>query len=104
MVKKLKYQLTLPITAKNPKYIGFALDVFLKPSVLSSGLLPVRMNNLLMLNKSLLFLFQMHRGDLCLPLKKKKEDAIVQLQLIQNQHFSNSTRIIQIKNINSTHL
>lgn len=57
---------------EKPKYIGFALDVLLKPSMLSSGFLPVGMNNLLTLNKRLFFLFQMQRWDLCLSLKKTK--------------------------------
>lgn len=99
MVKKLKYQLTLPITEK-PKYIGFALDVLLKPSMLSSAFLPVGMNNLLTLNKRLFFLISNASMGFVFIIKKKK----TQLQLTQNEHFSSSSRIVQIKDANSTHL
>lgn len=100
MVKKLKYQLTLPITEK-PKYIGFALDVLLKPSMLSSAFLPVGMNNLLTLNKRLFFLISNASMGFVFIIKKTKK---TQLQLTQNEHFSSSSRIVQIKDTNSTHL
>lgn len=76
---------------KKVKPSGFALAMLLKPSMLSSGFLPVGTNNLLILKKTLVFVCI--EGNLYLPLKKPKQNPNkpTLLQLTRNQCFLKSS-------------